>query len=120
MPRSDLPEQSQAGLIFKELVAAFGDMQGVALGRRFGCWCIKLQRDPLIVLDGDQLAFSVGNACELLPNYPRGRLWNPREGRQAKRSWIATPAFNLEQIATLGAIAYQRAVAAAVRRQSAK
>jgi hypothetical protein len=116
MRLSGFPERSPTVWLFEQLVSAFGPMSGVALGRRFGCWCIKLGRYPFIALNGDQIAFRVGfEASALAEQLPQARLWNPRNGRQAKQCWVADSTGNLESIATLGAIAYRRAALATAR-----
>ncbi len=116
MRPSDRPERSPAGSLFDELVATLGEMPGVALGRRYGCWCIKLRRYPFIALDGDRIAFRIGlEAPTFLGQFTQARLWNPQNGRQPKQSWVAHPAGNPEPIATLGAMAYERAIKAAGR-----
>jgi hypothetical protein len=118
MRLSDSSERSSAGSLFEEMVTALSEMPGVALGRRYCCWCIKLVRYPFIALDGDQIAFRVGlEASALLPQFPQARLWNPRNDRQAKQSWISLPAGKMEPIATLGAIAYMRATKGEVNRK---
>jgi hypothetical protein len=96
--------------LFEQLLEVFVEIPGVALGRHYGRWCIKLRRHPFIALDGELIAFCVGSAAPaLVQQLPRARLWNPRAGRQPKQSWIAHPTLNHESIATLGALAYGRA-----------
>jgi hypothetical protein len=102
--------------VFAQLAAALGEMPEVVLGRRFGCWCLKLGRHPFIALTRDRIAFRVGlEASDLVHRFPQARLWNPRNGRQPKRCWVTYPAGNPEAIASLGALAYGCAVTGAVR-----
>jgi hypothetical protein len=110
----DYPERTPAESLFDELTIALAEMPGVALGRRYGRWCLKFQRQPFIALDQHQIAFRVGlEATALLEYFPPARLWNPRNERMPKQSWIAHPACDPERIATLSAMAYKCAVSAA-------
>jgi hypothetical protein len=101
---------AKAESLFDQLAAALRDMPDVTLGRRYGCPCIKFRGHPFIALDGDRIAFRIGAAASvLLAQFPQARLWNPRNGRLPKQSWISHPEGDPEPMAALGAMAYERA-----------
>lgn len=112
MAAADRSLETPTACLFREMLGALAHVDKVELGRQFGRWCIKLDRRPFIVLDGETLAFRVGlDAPHLAAQRPGCTLWNPRYQRRAKETWVAEVAADLESLATLGSIAYLRALA---------
>lgn len=106
MPTPDNQHPGTAA-VFEEMANVFVDLPDVALGRKFGRWCLKRQGVPFIVLDRHEIAFRVGlSAARLVAEYHFARLWNPYGYRRAKHSWVVCPACESELIAEAGAIAY--------------
>jgi hypothetical protein len=80
---------------------------GVTLGRRFGRDCLKYEKRPFIAVDSLVLAFLVGpRAATLLDSYPTTRLWNPRNGRTPKLSWICCTPNHPHTLSVLTLAAY--------------
>jgi hypothetical protein len=93
--------------VFEEVASIFGTMPDVALGRKFGRWCLKRDGVAFIVLDRHEIAFRVGlSADRLVAEYDFTRFWSPYGYRRAKQSWVVCPPINSELIAEAGAIAY--------------
>lgn len=92
---------------FAELAEVMLACAGVTLGRRFGRQCLKFCKRPFVVLDLPWLAFRVGpGAAALLDSYPATWLWNPRNGRVPKQSWIACPPNDSDTLTTITLSAY--------------
>lgn len=112
-----LPPVSVTGLMrrrFEELAAALAEQPNVAAGRGFGYPCIKHGKRPFLVLDQQVcgIAFRVGekSAAALLAELPLVEYWNPRQERQAKRSWLVCRVSNGEVLVHLAAAAYEYAL----------
>lgn len=105
-----IPEEGQhavSAAVFEEMADVLGDLPDVALGRKFGRWCLKRQGVAFIVLDRHEIAFRVGpSAQRLVAEYHLARLWNPYGYRRAKLSWVVCPVCDSELVAEAGAIAY--------------
>jgi hypothetical protein len=68
---------------------------------------LKFCKRPFVVLDLPWLAFRVGpSAAALLDLYPATWLWNPRNGRVTKQSWIACPPNDSDPLTAITLSAY--------------
>jgi hypothetical protein len=97
---------------FQDLADALLEQPNVVLGRRFGRDCVKLGKRVVLVRDHERLAFRVGTeaAAQLASALPRACYWNPKQGHQPKRSWLAHPAEDAEALVALTAAAYEYAL----------
>jgi hypothetical protein len=102
---------------FEELAAALVEQPSVALGRSFGCPCIKYGKRPFLVFDEQVggIAFRVGeqSADALLAEFSLVEYWNPKQDRQPKQSWLVCRVSNGEALVQLAAAAYEYALAEA-------
>lgn len=100
---------------FEELAAALVEQPNVATGRGFGCPCIKFGKRPFLAFDEriGGIAFWVGeqSAGDLLAELSLVEHWNPKQERQAKRSWLVCRVINGEALVQLAAAAYEHALA---------